>query len=360
MSDAYLSMEHAMESVDSEQTFTLFCNYCAKRDLPSKKNDDEDALGVFMHDRRMREYQNKLQILSHLSSFKDMNGISRLKELSESIFQLYLDFHYLNYAADAQTHKSDTNSYRFRITATIKLASIFDLYTTDEQQTIYSYLIEEYKKHNKVANIYENSADHTSLDELIMIFVLEQYHVDIEDVTNNLRSPFYMKDRAAMENVLYRNRYEDVHYTASEISTSIVSKAITYKPRASILINMDRSSSHVQEMISLLRDDWVKTSHDLKVPDIEIDIRTMQDLRDKAMSYKRNQKTLSGKLVDLLYVYDMKKFGFTNTFITNEISRYWNKRKPKNTKDFHMSTSTLHAYYQLTENIIDQKYYKYY
>jgi hypothetical protein len=289
-----------------------------------------------------------------------MEGISRLKELSESVFQLYLDFHYLNYV-DAEAHKSDINSYRFRITATIKLASIFDLYTTDEQHTIYSYLIEEYKKQNfKVANIYENSEDHTSLNELIMIFVLEQYHVDIEDVTNNLRSPFYMKDRALMEDVLYRNRYEDVHYTASEISTSIVSKAITYKPRASILINMDRSSSHVQEMISSLRDDWVETSRVLKVPDIEIDIKTMQDLRDKAMSYKRNQKTLSGKLADLLYVYDMKKFGFTNSFIINEISQYWNRRKPKNTKDFHMSTSTLHAYYQLTENIIDQRYYKYY
>ena len=359
-SEVYRNIEKEMAHVSPARAFYLFCNCCARRDILPVENPEGSEYLSFVHNKRMREYQNRLQQLQYVSNTGDIPSLERLQKLSENMFMMYMDFFYLDYVHNT-SRNSEADNYRFRITASILLGSIFHFYTEEQQEAIISHITEEHIKTNPpIDTIYKNCSDTASLNELQKIFILEQYRVSIDDVTNNIESPFYMKDRTYMEGFLYRSRYKDIHYLASELPSKNPGRPLGYKPNVNILINMDHPDQYIQEMLYTIKDDWIEVAHSLNVPSLDIDADTLQKLREEVTSFNHNKKTLSGKLADMIYIYDMKRFGFTNTFIIDNISHYMNKKKHKRAKKEYLSTSSLHKYHKLTRTMIEQRYYKHF
>jgi hypothetical protein len=387
-------MESELEALTPAKAFDLFCHYCARRDRADAyvlAEDMPQRLKAIVEQRKNMLMQNRIGILpgqtissSLLSYRKKLYDFSevlmQLCHLSEHTFVTYMDLLYLDYDVSLNKDNLSTNSFSFDITASFSWGYLSHYYNEEQREKIYDHIFNEHlQQSEELREIYECSSDKASIKALHTLLILNNQRVAITDVTDNTQSPFYLEDRTVLESMLMVDRYKDVEYAVSDLPPKNSSKAISYLPNATIQLNMDKPIDYIQEMLFALKDDWVENNsylvseerpeasdlvkNGIKIPAApaeEEETYDLLELRQLVMRFNKKQKTLAGKLTDLLYVHDCRKFGFTNPWTRDQIYRYWRKTKPKGKHGDSMSSSSHSNYLQLINTIIDQKYYKNY
>lgn len=359
-SSVYVTIESELEALTPAKAFDLFCHYCAKRDKP-----DAYALVEDMPHRLKKIVQRRKNMLP---ATKDLiKPLKKLSELSEHIFVNYMDLHCLDYTLSNNNDDSSNNNFSFDISASFSWGYISHYYSEEQREKVYEHIFNEHiQLSEELKVIYENTSDKASVKALHTLLILNNQKVNITDVTDNMMSPFYLEDRNKLESMLKVDRYSDVEYAVSELAPKNASKAISYKPNATIQLNMDKPIEYIEEMLFALKDDWTKNNSSLMGKELVATPKNKKHapdtvgLRRTVMRFNKKQKTLAGKLTDLLYVYDCRKFGFTNPWTTDQIYGYWKKKIPKGKHGDSMSSSTHNNYLQLINIIINQKYYKNY
>ena len=394
-SDVYLTMESELEALTPAKVFDLFCHYCARRDRTDAYALVEDIpqrLKAIVEQRKNMLMQNRIGVLpeqtissSLLSYRKQLYDFSevlgQLCHLSEHTFVTYVDLLYHDYNLSLNKDNLATNSFSFHITASFSWGYVSHYYNEKQREKIYDHIFKEHlKQSEELREIYKCSSDKASVKTLHTLLILNNQRVAITDVTDNTQSPFYLQDRTVLESMLMVDRYKDVQYAVSDLPPKNSSKAISYQPNATIQLNMDKPIEYIQEMLFALKDDWIENNSYLvseekqeaselvkngveivTVPsEEEEETYDLLELRQLVMRFHKMQKTLAGKLTDLLYVHDCRRFGFTNPWTTDQIYRYWRKTRPKGKHGDAMSSSAYSNYLQLISTMIDQKYYKNY
>ncbi len=393
-SAVYLTMESELEALTPAKAFDLFCHYCARRDRTDAYvlvEDIPQRLKAIIEQRKNMLMQNRIGILpgqtisSSLLSYRkklyDFSEVLRqLCHLSEHTFVTYMDLLYLDYDVSLNKDNLSTNSFSFDITASFSWGYLSHYYNEEQREKIYVHIFNEHlQQSEELREIYECSSDKASIKALHTLLILNNQRVAITDVTDNTQSPFYLEDRTVLESMLMLDRYNDVEYAVSDLPPKNSSKAISYQPNATIQLNMDKPIDYIQEMLFALKDDWVENNSylvseerpeasDLVKNGIEIpaapaeeeETYDLLELRQLVMRFNKKQKTLAGKLTDLLYVHDCRRFGFTNPWTRDQMYSYWRKTRPKGEHGDSMSSSTHSNYLQLINTMIDQKYYKNY
>ncbi len=380
-SAVYLVIESELEALSPAKAFDLFCNYCARRDQIDAYALVEDIpkrLKEIVEERKNMLMQNNILTLpgetinsnqvNYRKKLYDLSEVLRqLCHLSEHTFVTYMDSLYYDYNLSLNEDINATNNFSLHITASFSWGYISHYYNEEQKEKIYEHIFNEHlQQSEELRKIYERSSDKESLKALHTLLILNNQRVAITDVTDEMQSPFYLEDRTVLENMLKVDRYIDVEYTASDLPPKNSAKAMSCQPNATIQFNMNKPMDYIQEMLFALKDDWVAHNTYLvsekkrEVSEPKETIYDLAELRRLVMRFNKKQKTLAGKLTDLLYVHDCRKFGFTNPWTTEQIYRYWKKKKPKGDHGDSMSSSTHTNYLKLISTMIDQKYYKYY
>ena len=374
-SPAYITIEKELDKLAPARAFNLFCHYCARRAhggtydraykldsscVPEGKKSFRVRVAVenqqCILDAGIVRFAGKPEYDSLFSS------LSKLHEIDERTFVTYMELLYIDYMTSHDTDISTTNDFSFELTSSFSWGYLSNYYSEEQQERIYEHIFNEHLQMSEaLQEIYEASFDKKSLKALHALMLLDRQRVNVTDVTNNIKSPYYLKDRSALEISLKVNRYRDITYNVSELPPKNSSKPMSYDPDAILHVNMHRPVKYIEEILSVIKDDWVENNSFLGIKEQKKEFEHQKSKLEKdVMRFHKKQKTLAGKLTDLLYVYDCRMFGFTNPWTRDQLHKYWKKKKPKGGHGDSMSSSSHTNYLKLISTMIDKEYYKYY
>lgn len=373
----YLYIEQELQWLNdndaSAKMFDLFLSYCAKRHkcLPlkedgilqkqisaSQSSQTPKEFEALMQQRKQQSLLKSVRYSIEHTSSKAVKALEELMEYSPSIFDFYAFVFMEEYPIAYSRYPRTKSTYTFDVLTTISLSTILPHYSTEQRENIYEYLLQEHKNHDPAVNaIFEHSSDTESLNQMYRLFIDKTQKIDIEDVINNIDSPFYLnpRERETLMGMLKRERYRPLEYKFTE-------RIMNYSPKVNITIDLNKPANYIDEMVSQLKPIQEEFNKNLG-----IEINTPKEsielarLRDDIITTNQH-KTLAGKLTDILYVYDQKTFKFTNARIQKQLSNYWKSYHPKlqKKKVQTVSTSTIHTYFGYGKKMIDEQYYKKY
>ncbi len=353
----YMAIERELESLTPARAFDLFTHYCARR--AKLENAYENA--SLNKDRLDHTIQHRISMLALIERVNpDLKILlNKLYNCDEPIFVRYMDIHHYDYHTSQSSHISSTNNFEFEIWATFSWIFISPFYSEEEQAKIQETIFNAHLSENsELQHIYETSTDKDSLKKYHAFLLMDNQRVNVADVTDNMNNIFYLKDRNLLEGALYRDRYRDIKYQVYEILPKSSAKPISYQPNAMINLSINRPIDYIQELLSALKVHWQESNRDLGSNSKISSKLHLAEVRDKIMRFQKKKKTLAGKLVDILYVYDCKQFGLTNPFIIENLTLRWYRKKRGHQET--TSTYTINIYHKLGKHMIDKKYYKEY
>lgn len=124
-------------------------------------------------------------------------------------------------------------------------------------------------------------------------------------------------------------------------------------------LDLTKPIEELIEFVTKLKEDYDKDPNNISNFHRLIGLE-LQDHRCNTKTceiYKhKNLKPLSGRLMDVLFVYDCKKAGLDNMYIMMEIDNYWSTTKDLPYKQ--ITLNTIRKYYQFAIDYIDKKEYK--
>ena len=352
----YMIIEKELESLTPARAFDLFTHYCARRAKLENAYENTSR----NKDRLTHTIQRRISMLDSLEDKDHDLGIllKKLYNYDKSIFVRYVDIHLYDYTLLQSSHINSTNNFEFEISTTFSWAFISHFFSEQQQAKIQESIFNTHLSENsELQQIYETSTDKDSLKKYHAFLLMGNQRVDIADVTDNMNSIFYLKERTRLEGALYRDRYKDIEYQVHELPPKNSAKPISYQPNAMISLNINRPIDYIQELLSALKDHWQESNEDLGSDSKNYSESHLAKVRDKIMKFQK-KKTLAGKLVDILYVYDCKQFRLTNPFIIKNLTSRWHRKKRGHQQT--TSTHTINAYHKLGKQMIDKKYYKEY
>lgn len=350
----YLRIEKELQKLSDlnapAKMFDLFLYYCSKR-YQGKFTQE-----LYADSEVAKSRQEELLIRFQLA--RKHSRIQKLATYSSSIFFFYATAFMEEYLSLAvPQRKRSSNMYSFEVTTSVELSTIVPYYSKKQLEKIYTYLLQEHRAVDLEFNtIFEQSTDKESLKNMHKLFITQVKKVEIDDVINILASPFYLteKEREPLMAMLQRERYRPLEY-------KFVEKTMNYKPSVSLMVNLDKPTEYIKEMLFAIKPEWERYNEYLNISNNSQESQMLFELRKNIMATNQH-KTLAGKLTDILYVYDQKVFGFTNTRIQGELGRYWKHCHPRLSKKGTQSssTSTIHQYFSYAKKIIDEQYFKKY
>ncbi len=348
-SDVYVFIEKELSALTPAKAFDLFCHFCAKRDFVNPY----ELVAKYPKRLEVIVAKRKNQLTYNILSDK----LDKLCDISENVFVNYVDIH--GFTSMTQNF-NDSNNYKFSISSSFSWGFLSNHYSDTQREKIYRSIFDAHlNSSHELQEIYNSSSDKPSLIALHTLLILNNQRIGVEDVTENMDSPFYLQGREALLTQLKVSRYEDIEYAVSELAPQDASMPVSYKPNANIKLDIEKPITYLQEMLYVLKKDWSDNNSFLGIPE-QKEKHNLIELRQKVMRFNKKQKTLAGKLTDLLYVHDCRRFGFTNPWTRDQMYSYWRKTRPKGEHGDSMSSSTHSNYLQLINTMIDQKYYKNY
>ena len=351
----YSYIENELQALSPAKAFDLFCHFCARRDT----HDGYLLADYSSHRQKIIVNQMKQMLDSQKNDLTE--PLNRLYTLSEHIFVNYMEILYYDYGLLHNQNITKTNNFSYNITASFSWGYLSPYYDETQRIRIFDYIFNNHMQSSEELRlIYEKSSDKASLKSLHALLILNNQRVPIVDVVSDPTSPFYLEDRVSLDTNLKITRYEDIEYFVEEKQPKNSAKPYSYKPNATIHINMHKPISYIQEMLSFFAEDWTNNNDLLGLVEADISNEDKQELRKKIMSFHRRDKTLAEKLTDLLYIHDCRQFGFSNTWATANITKNFNKKRKKGSQLKVMSSSTFYDYLKLVNKIINEKYYRYY
>ena len=309
-------------------------NYKFNLDFPKKHNQKEVTLNTIIEPSADSE--------CHL--INSDTEIRQLKELSFEVYGIYLILSGSNSIANllnAGKGFTSDDDLNFSIRSEIKLKHIFDEYSKESQRDIFAVCLDkELYENREFKELFEEMDGFTKAKELIFSILKEHYLIDL----NLLKNPdnlFYLPsfDTENHKAFITKTVEEDM---ATYSTTTIHSGKNIY-----LRVNPDKPLEHYQEMFKLLQ--------------LDLDINT--DLHsktfNKVLAHNTSQKSIAGKMTDLLYIYDNHLYGYSIAWTIDEITSYGRETKPKywESKTI-MSRSTYSTYKKIIDNFIGNKRYK--
>ncbi len=357
---AYLSIEKELDALTPAKAFDVFTHYCARRggkdqctivkNQPTKKN----AI--------IRQYKRSMETFAKEANISgSLEPMYQLIDLSEPIFAGYIKYIFYDYCRSISLDNEETNSFSFTTETSFKWGFLAKYYPEEKQQKINEYLFKSYiKNDSEVAVIYENSNDKASVKKLCIDRICSEESISMSDVTNNLESLFYLEDRKKLNFSLYPFRSRKYKYAVAEKESKNAAQSKSDLPTIQFDIVIDKPIEYLQEMIENLRNDWINNNKLLGLPEEKVARVDIEEQRKLVMGHEPKQKSLAGKLTDILYIHDCKRFSFTNTWITDNITHYYIKKRTRGKDKEHFSSSGFYNYQKQGTTMIDKSYYKYY
>ncbi len=348
----YLHIEEELQKLSDanapSKMFDLFLHYCSKR--------RKGKFAQNLYATSEGTARQKTQLLTRIQSLTEDVKIPMLAVYSSPIFFFYATAFLEEYIMLSTPHRP-SNMYSFEVTASVFLSTILPYYSKEKIEAIYLSLLQKHRDADPEFNIiFKQSVDKESLIKMHRLFISQVKKIEIDEVINMIDSPLYLtpKEREPLMAMLQKERYRPLEY-------KFVEKAMNYKPNVNLMVNLDKPADYIKEMIVAIKPEWEKYNDHLSIINNSEESKILFKLRNKMMSTNK-QKTLAGKLTDILYVYDQKVFGFTNTRIQDELAKYWKHFHPKLWKKgtSTSSTSTIYNYYSYGRKMIDEEYFKKY
>lgn len=270
--------------------------------------------------------------------------VNQLKEHSFEVYSIYLILSESNSIVNllnvGKNFTSDDN-LNFSIRSEIKLKHIFDEYPEGAQRDIFAVCLDrELCENREFKELYEKMDGSIEAKKLIFSILKEHYLIDL----NLLKNPdnlFYLPNFDTEDNK------EFITKTVEEDMTTYSTTTIHSGKNIYLRVNPDKPLEHYQEMFKLLQ--------------MDLDINT--DLHSKTFSnvlaHNTLQKSIAGKMTDLLYIYDNHLYGYSISWTIDEITSYGRETKPEywESKTI-MSRSTYSNYKKIIDNFIYNKRYK--
>ncbi len=354
----YMTIEQELESLTPARAFDLFTHYCARR---AKFELAYENAANSSKDRLRHTIQLRIIMLDLIDRVDpDLKILlDKLHHYDEALFVRYMDIHAYDYALSKNPNIESTNNFAFEITATFSWNFIAHFYSEEQQAKIKETIFEEHLfQSSELQHIYKTSKDKESIKKYHAFLLMGNQRVSIEDVTTHIRSIYYLKDRALLEHALYKDRYRDIKYQVKEVLPKNSAMPSSYQPNVLLSLNMNKPIDYIQELLSTLKIHWREINDNLGSESSKYKISEIEEVRSKIMKFQKNKRTLAGKLVDILYVYDCKQFGLTNPFIIKNLTSRWHQNKRGHQET--VSLSTINIYHKLGMHLINQKYYKEY
>jgi len=344
-SSSYINIEKALDELPPAKAFEMFSRLCMirdssylhllKQDLSSFDKDKEEWFLWTIGEER---------ILSNKRFEACRNKLKQIKEISLEVYGIYLllsaSNNIINIWKDGKQFTSD-DDLNFSIKSEIKLKHIFNLYPREQQSKIISACINREKTENIGFNeILNNLSESIFTEKLIFSILKEYYPIDL----NYLKDPDHLFFLPSFD---IKDNKEFITKTVEEAITTYSTTTIHSGKNIYLRVNPDKPLEHYQQMFKLLQ--------------MDLDINT--DLHSKTFSnvlaHNTSQKSIAGKMTDLLYIYDNHLYGYSIAWTIDEITSYWREKKPKywESKTI-MSRSTYSTYKKIIDNFIDNKRYK--
>lgn len=146
------------------------------------------------------------------------------------------------------------------------------------------------------------------------------------------------------------------HLFNMPILASPLDRGRSYK-NALVKIDFTKSKEEIVTFVSELKDNFDKNEFTVLSLDQWLGIDMTEDIKDAMdeVFTTYQSKPLSGKLADILFIYDCYKMGLTKGYVMNEIDRYWN-----DIKDFFkdkITAETHSKYLKQAKYLIEEKGY---
>lgn len=377
-SSFYANMENALDELSPAQAFEMFSRLCMIRDsryihelkktssytVEEKENFllriGENKILRNLHSNNWKTDLNLSKEHSHeevtLDTIIELSSDSRqdivncntevkqLKELSFEVYSMYLILSESNSIVNLLnggmrfTSKDDFN---FSIRSEIKLKHIFDEYSEEAQRDIFAVCLDrELFENGEFKKLYKGTDGSTEVNTLIFSILKEHYLIDL----NLLKNP---------DNLFYLPGFDTAHYksfitrTVEEDSTVYSTTTLHSDKNIYLRVNPDKPLEHYQEMFKLLQ------------MDLNINTNLHSKTFSKVLAHNAEQKSIAGKMTDLLYIYDNHLYGYSIAWAIDEITSHWREAKPEYWKTRTiMSRSTHSNYKKIIDNFISKKRYK--
>jgi len=228
-------------------------------------------------------------------------------------------------------------------------------YAREKKATYHSYTLVLQKEMKKAI---EEKGDRFSNDEEWNTFVhLDPFYNEEwnKDTEYRLSNKEKQSMKTYFENINYHAEFKYLTIIEKDYRT-IVTEKIGAERNTFMEIDLTKPLNELIEFVTTIKNDYDKNPnkisnfHNL----IGLDYKDFKCSLGTCDIYKhKSPKTLSGKLMDTLFIYDCRKYGLNEDYIKSEINRYWNE-----VKNIHRETiaeGTYQKYYKFAIDYIDNK-----
>ncbi|MBU1666942.1 hypothetical protein KKC13_00865 [bacterium] len=205
----------------------------------------------------------------------------------------------------------------------------------------------------------------TSMSKMEFKDWMEYYNTDDELVNISfLRDDFFTKEdkikiQEHYKTINYRD-YHNLNYLTLITKDDKCEYGISGLERNTFAeIDLTKPLEEIVEFVTMLKNDYdqdptcISNFHRL----IGMELEDHQCSLEACDIYKhKNPKTLSGRLMDVLFIYDCKVAELDDSYIMSEIDRYWND--VKNVHKEKITKNTFQKYRKLAIDYIDNLEYK--
>lgn len=232
------------------------------------------------------------------------------------------------------------------------------------------YFSESYVHRSDIEKILKRSIpldcgnDLISLESLLLkdhVIVSRDFLEDNRETTYYLSNELFTdRERRKIKKYYQNAKYNDLKYLTLITKDDKCEYNINGLERNTFAeIDLTKPLEELVEFVTMLKNDYdqdptsISNFHRL----IRMDIEDHKCSLEACDIYKhKNPKPLSGRLMDVLFIYDCKVAGLDDSYVMDEVNRYWNDvknvHKEKITKD------TLQKYRKLAIDYIDNLEYK--
>lgn len=333
-SEIYTSFEYGIEKANLTPTKVsyLFCDECSKR--------NEDYLSF---DNNQDISMNKY----HFKSFPIIEPLLNIDyELGLYLFHLH-HWKYIDRSNDKilfPPYYSCTLAYKKDIEKALERDLNLDLAKA---------MMRFSSKFTKA------SISKVELEEWIEHYKTDDDLIDIDF----LQDDFFTEDDRKKIKEYYKNlNYKDYHHLNY---LTLITKEFPQSPKDGLERNifaeldLTKPLEELVEFVTMLKKDYdkdptsISNFHRL----IGMELKDHKCSLDACEIYKhKNPKPLSGRLMDVLFIYDCGVAGLDDSYIMGEINRYWHD--VKNIHREEITKDTLQKYRKFAKDYIDNQEYK--
>lgn len=346
-SELYTCVENSFGNLSPSKMFEAFSRLCMVRDdrilhqILKTDFSEESNIGEELH-RWMLSDEKRMAYID------DKSSLIEVKSINVQVFYIYLQLLDSKKLVDMREQEdaivSSNKGFSLIVEYEIKLKHIYAHYDKKKQDEIMKKIVEHELAENYELNHLNEQFGNEVAIKMIGLVLIDNFKVPIK----------YIKEKDTLfyiENFREEDYKDEIHKSIQETMSFYSTTAAHSSKYHTVKVNPKKPSKYYEELFEQLQ------------LNLSIDTQEINRTYDTVVSHNSTQKHLAGKIVDLLYIYDNRIFGFSSTWIIGQLTDYWKNQRPeywRKKKALHhsMSRSTYYKYQKVITNFIDNKYYK--